>query len=938
MKKILLIIGALFFGYSVFAQNNELPNDPAVRKGKLDNGLTYYIMKNSQPAQRAEFYLATNVGAIQETPDQDGLAHFLEHMCFNGTKNFPGKGILDYLQSIGASFGGNVNAATGVEQTTYMLNNIPLVRPTVIDTCILIMHDYSHFVTCAPEEIDAERGVIIEERRSRRNAAWRMYEKSKKYIYGDSKYADCSLIGSQENLETFKPESLTNFYHTWYRPDLQALIVVGDIDPDYVEAAIKRIFSDIPAAENPKPKDVIMVPDNQEPVIGIITDPEAVGTKVEVYWKNEAMPEQYNSTVQGKLNDLLKMIVSSVMTERLDDIAAKPDAPFTSAAFAIGNMCETMEVDMGQISCHEGESVEAFKAFLTEIEKMVKFGFTSDEISRAKDEILSIYESAAKQASTRKNAELVQPLIDNFFDNYSYMEPEAEYETVKQILSMLNDQIINQVVSQVIPENNMVVLYEGPEKEGVATPSADDFSKAIAEVEASEIKANEDVAIASDFLDASKLKGSVVKSTANGLHGSTVWVLKNGLKVILKPSDNEKDRIIFNLYKNGGEAMIPTEDLPSFDDNIWGGFLSCSGISKFPSTVVTKMLAGKNLSVSPYIGSTRHGVSGSCTPKDLETALQLTYLYFADPRFDQAEYDQAVNKLNAVISNYVKQPRYKLSVEIAKSLYGDNPRHVTISEDVLSKASLATIEKDYRMLFNDAAGATVVIGGDFDINTIKPLVEKYLGSIKKGKKPFVWKYEIPQVNPGKVDDDFKVDMQTPKVTVLELFTADFPEYKVAYDVALSAASYILDMRYTKSLREDEGGTYGASTYGDFSIQPKVSAMFQIYFDTKPSAADKLVSLSLEGLNSLANEGPTQEEFDMTVKNLQKNIPESRLSTKYWVDVLRQNELYGYDYDTEYEAAVKDLKPSDIQNVLKSILASGSVKTVIMRPDVTAEAE
>ena len=262
-------------------------------------------------------------------------------MCFNGTKNFPGKGILDYLQSIGASFGGNVNAATGVEQTTYMLNNIPLVRPTVVDSCILIMHDYSHFVTCDPKEIDAERGVIIEERRTRRDASWRMYEKSKPYLYGDSKYAGCSLIGSQENLETFKPESLTNFYHTWYRPDLQALIVVGDIDVNYVEAAIKRIFSDIPAPVNPKAKDVIRIPDNEAPSIGVITDPEAVSTTVEVYWKSEAMPEEFNSTMQGELTDLLKSLISSIMNERLSDIAAKADAPFSSAGFGIGNMCET---------------------------------------------------------------------------------------------------------------------------------------------------------------------------------------------------------------------------------------------------------------------------------------------------------------------------------------------------------------------------------------------------------------------------------------------------------------------------------------------------------------------------------------------------------------------------------------------------------------------
>ena len=272
--------------------------------GKLDNGMTYYIRHNDKPAQRAEYYLATHVGAIQETPDQDGLAHFLEHMCFNGTKNFPGKSLLNYLQSIGASFGGNINASTGVEVTTYMLNNMPTTREGIIDTCLLVMHDYSHFVTCDPVEIDNERGVIIEERRTRRSAEWRLHEQSLPYYYGDSKYAGCTLIGSQENLESFKPESLTNFYKTWYRPDLQALIVVGDIDVDSIEAKIKSLFADIPAAENPKPKDVIMIPRNEEPLIGILTDPERSNSSIEILWKTEATPIEFNSTDMGFLTDL----------------------------------------------------------------------------------------------------------------------------------------------------------------------------------------------------------------------------------------------------------------------------------------------------------------------------------------------------------------------------------------------------------------------------------------------------------------------------------------------------------------------------------------------------------------------------------------------------------------------------------------------------------
>lgn len=941
MKKILIALAAFLTvcASSASAQTEPLPNDPAVRKGQLENGMTYYIMHNAQPAGRAEFYLATDVGAIQETPDQDGLAHFLEHMCFNGTKNFPEKGILDYLQKIGASFGRNINAATGVEQTTYMLNNIPVSRTGIVDTCILIMHDYSHFVTCDPAEIDKERGVIIEERRSRRSADWRMHEQSLPYYYGDSKYATCTLIGSQENLETFKPESLTNFYHTWYRPDLQALIVVGDIDPDYIEAKIKEIFADIPAVENPKPKDVIRIPGNKEPQIAILTDPEAVGSSVEVLWKGEAMPEEYNNTLIGEINELVKNIIYMVMNERFNDIIAKADAPFLGAAFGIGSLCETMEAQVGNISFKEGESIRAFKAYYTELLKMKKYGFSDDEIERAKSDILSSYESAAKKADTRQNSELVRPLINNFFDNYAYMKPQDEYELVQQVFKMIPAQAINQTVAQgMIPDSNLVIIYKGPEKEGLVQPTVEDFKQAIAEVEASDILPNDSEAVASEFLNPAALKGSAVKSEAAGGNGSTIWTLKNGVKVVLRPSDIEKNKIVFDLFKDGGSSLIPESDFQSFQRDVWNLFQNCSGISQFSNTTVGKMLSGKNVSVSPYISSLRHGVSGNCAPQDLETALQLVYLYFADPRFDPEEFGQAIKQLEAVVPNMMKRPDYQLTKHINKTVYGDNPRVLVLSDELLKNADLATIEKNYRMLFNDAAGAVFTICGDFNPDEIRPLVEKYLGSIKKGKKALKWTDPKTDIVPGTVTDDFKVDMQTPKVTVVELYDAFLGEYKIINEVAMSAATYILDMRYTKSLREDEGGTYGASTYGVIEIEPRPESMLQIAFETKPAAADKLISLCHEGLNSLAEEGPTAEEFDMAKKNLEKNIPESRITNRYWMKSLKYIEQYGIDYNAEYEAAVKALAPADIQNILKATLASGTMKTIVMRPDNAAEAE
>ena len=935
MKRIFLFFAAIFAAMAVYGQDlsqlPQLPNDPAVRKGQLENGLTYYIRHNEQPADRAEFYLATNVGAIQETPDQDGLAHFLEHMCFNGTKNFPGKSLLEYLQGIGAEFGRNINASTGVEQTVYMLNNIPLVREGVVDTCLLIMHDYSHFVTCDPEEIDKERGVIIEERRTRRDANWRMYEQAKQAYYKGSKYADCSLIGSEENLKTFRPESLVNFYHTWYRPDLQALIVVGDIDVDHVEAKIKEIFSDIPAAVNPKAKVMHVIPDNQEPIVAVITDPEASSTSFEVIWKSEPAPEAFNSTQVGMMTDLVKSYVSIIMSERFSDITSRPDAPFQNAGLGIGKLCETCEVTMGNVMCRNNEAIPAFKAFMTEIEKMKRYGFTDDEVSRAKDNILSQYEKRVQGADTRKNAEFIQEYINNFFDNYAYMEPEVEYQYAQAICSQLTADVLNQIAASLITDDNMVVVYYGPEKEGISHPSEQDFLNAIAEVKESDIEPNEAQDFNRPLLDAAALKGSPVKKTAEGIYGSTEWTLKNGLKVVVLPTEYKKDQVLFSLEKDGGLSLVTDEDMPSFEDNIFGLFQRNSGVSEFSGTDLQKMLAGKNVSVRPYIGSLRHGISGSASPKDLETAFQLMYLYFMDPRFDETEYQTGIEQIKAVLPNLESQPSFKFQNEMIKTIFGNSPRRLIVNDEVIEKASLATIERVYRSLFRDVAGATLYITGNVDMETLKPMVEKYAGSLTKGKKATSWTDAGADVVKGEITNHFNVEMETPKTTVLQVYTAYFP-YSVKNSVMLEAAKYILDMIYTDTLREEEGGTYGASVGSTMQNEPEAMAMIQIYFDTNPEAAARLIKSAVDGLKNLAADGPTEEQLNRAIENAKKNLPESRISNSYWRDALMYWNRYGMDYDKEFETAISEISAENIKAVLNEVLSQNNFIEIVMSPE------
>lgn len=941
MKRFLILISAFVLTASAFsaqAQMQQLPNDPEVKVGKLENGLTYYIRHNDKPAGRAEFYLATNAGAIQEAPDQDGLAHFLEHMCFNGTKNFPEKGILDWLQSIGASFGGNVNAATGIDQTTYMLNNIPLVRETVVDSCLLILHDYSHFVTNDPVEIDKERPVIIEERRSRRNASWRTFERSLPYLYGDTKYATCTLIGSKENLETFKPESLVNFYRTWYRPDLQAVIVVGDINVDAVESKIKAIFADIPAPVNPKAKEKIQFKEFNEPRVAVITDPETTSSSVELIWESEARDEALNSTAAGLMVDLVESVVQSVMSERFNEITSKADAPYLHGSYGFGKLCEVIEGSDANVGLKEDNILGGFKAFVTELERMKRHGLTEGEVSRAKENIIAVYEKAANGAESRKNSEFVNPLINHFFGNHAYMVPSVRLELVKNIFTQLNAQLINQVLAQTFAgENSLVVLYNGPEKEGIATPTAEQLLQVIDEVKKSEVEAPVEETANEPLMDPSILKGGKVKKTTQGIYGSTEWILSNGVKVVVLPTDHKKDQILFSLYKNGGQSLISTEDLPSFDDNIFSVFQRSQGLSRFKGTELSKMLSGKMVSVSPYIDELYNGISGNSSVKDLETAFQLLYLNYVEPRFDQEEFDNAVAQIKAVLPNLENTPNFAFQKRFSKVLYNDDPRSEVISMEKLGKASLQAIERNYRRLFADAAGAVMVIVGDVDTETLKPLVEKYVGSLPKGKKASKWADLQPKLVKGKVVDVFDQKMETPLTTVLQVYS-DYRPFSVKDRTLAGAVSYILDQVYTETLREDEGGTYGASTATDARKEPGGRYILQVYFNCKPALAEKLRSLAREGLRKLAEEGPTDEQFTRTIENLKKNVPENRINNSYWLSNILRYFRSGYDNDKEWEAAINSITRDDIREAAARFYNSGNFAEVVMMPGETSEAE
>ena len=921
MKHLFSTLVAALVALTTLAQT-QLPVDPNVRIGKLENGLTYYIRHNDKPAQRAEFYLATNVGAFQEEDDQDGLAHFLEHMCFNGTKNFPDKKLLEYLQGIGAEFGRNINASTGFEQTQYMLNNIPIIREGIIDSCLLVLHDYAHYVTCAPEEIDAERGVIVEERRSRRDANWRIFERLLPYYFGDTKMARRTLIGGEEQLKTFKYESLTNFYRKWYNPDMQAVIVVGDFDVDMMEQKIKATFSPIPAPEVPTVKPVIPVPGNENPVVAIITDPEATGSSIQLIWRGEALPKEYTSTDIAFMSDIIKTILGNVFAERMEAITSSSTAPFLSGGLGISPLVEGTEAVMSEVAFKDGEYKQALEAFCIEIERIKRYGITASELERAKAKLISSAERDAEAAPTRKNPALVHPILAHFFHNSYMLEPEMELQLTQAVCAQLPTMVFQQIIQQLITDENMLIAYTAPEREGLIHPTEAELLAVIEGVKNYEITAPVEEEANEPLLDADAIKAGKIKKEKNSIYGAKEWTLNNGVKVVYLPTTHKNDEVLVRLIMNGGRSLIETSELASFDENIWALYSQNRGLSKFGGVQLKKLLTGKNVRCELNIEKTRHGINVVSTPKDLETAMQLLYLNITAPRFDNEEFQIGINQMKAVLPNLEKMPQMKLQKLIMETLYGSNQRRATISSEVVEKANINDFENASRRLFGNVAGATVYVVGNVDAETLKPLVTKYIASLPGGKKGSKFIDRKEDMQEGYIVRDATMEMETPKSTVLQVYTANIP-YAVKNEVLLDIAKLYLDMVYVETLRESEGGTYGAGVATLCNREPKEIAILQVIFETNPESAEKLAKLAADGVQKVITDGIPADKFEMIVKNIKKNIPQDRLSNGYWGSALQKFAEFGEDYDSEYEKAVDTATPEAVVEVIKRLVSANN---------------
>ena len=711
---------------------------------------------------------------------------------------------------------------------------------------------------------------------------------------------------------------------------MQAVIAVGDFDVDMMEQKIKDTFSSIPAPTEPTVKPIIPIPGNEEPVVAIITDPEATSSSIQLIWKGDALPKEYASTDVAFMTDIIKMIISDAFAERMEAITASSTAPFLSGGMGVSPLVEGTDAVMSEVTFKDGEYKAALEAFYTEIERIKRYGITESELERAKMELISSAERGVEAAPTRKNHQLVYPILAHFFHNNYMLEPEMELQLVQAVCAQLPAMVFQQIVQQLITDENMLIAYAAPEREGLVHPTEAELLAIIEKVKASEIAAPVEESANEPLLDADAIKAGKIKKEKETVYGATEWTLNNGVKVVYMPTAHKNDEVQVRVVMNGGRSLIETDELPSFDDNIWALYSMNRGLSKFSGVQLKKMLTGKNVRCELNIEKTRHGINLVSTPKDLETAMQLLYLNVTEPRFDDEEFLIGINQIKAVLPNLEKMPQLKLQKLIVETLYGGHERQLTISSDMVEKANIANFEKASRRLFSNVAGATVYVVGNVDAQTLKPLVTKYIASLPGGKKGSKFIDRKEDIVKGNIVKNEAMVMETPKSTVLQVYTSNTP-YSIKNEVLLDIAKLYLDMVYVETLRESEGGTYGAGVATVCGREPKDVAILQVVFETNPESAEKLAALAVDGVQRLIAEGIPADKFDMIIKNVKKNIPQDRISNSYWGSALQKYVEFGDKYDSEYEEAVNTATPEAVVEAVKALVNANNFIQLIVSP-------
>jgi zinc protease len=937
LKRLFVAAFTLLCSAVMVAQEMQMPPipvDPAVRIGKLDNGLTYYIRHNEYPEHVANFYIAQRVGSINEDDSQRGLAHFLEHMAFNGSEHFKGNGIIEFTRSLGVEFGSDLNAYTSIDQTVYRVCDVPSKRATALDSCLLILKDWSNGLLLEPEEIDKERDVVHNEWRLGEGPSQRMITRSLPQMYPGSKYGERMPIGLMSVIDSFKPQTLRAYYQKWYRPDNQAIIVVGDIDVDHMEAKIKELFGGIKVDPNAPKVVAEAVPDNENAIYIFDKDKEMQMSQIIMMMKHDATPDEEKSTMAYLIEDYVKRVISQMFNQRLSEMTQEESCPFFQGMADDGQYMLSKTKDCFEIIGipKEGKDMETLQALYREARRALEFGFTATEYERAKADYLSGLEKQYTNRDKRKNAEFGNDYRDHYLSNEPIPPLDVLYQTMQMLAPNIPVEAINQALPELISatDRNLVVMEWAQEADGKTYPTEKDMAAAIAAARAEKIEAYVDNVKDEPLVDVTQIKaGKILSESENTTFGYKELKLSNGATAILKKTDFKDDEVQMQAFAKGGKSMFGAADYTNL--KVFDQVIGMSGLGNFSSNELQKALAGKECNADATLGNTRQYVTAHSTPKDLETMFQMQYLYFTSINKDEKQYQNLLTALDMALKNKSLNPDAVFSDSLATTLYAYNPRYTQIDVKDLKDINYDRILEMAKDRFKNAGQFTFVFTGNFDEQAIRPLIEQYVASLPStGAQPDDFN-EILTLAKGEVVNKFTVKTESPKATALEYWYADMP-YTLENNVKIDAVGQILSMIYLKTIREDESAAYSCGAGGGFNLstrQPK--AMLQAYCPMNPDKQELAVRLLHEGIANM-QKAVDADQLAKVKEYMLKQIDVDAKKNNYWINTITTWKDYGIDMYTDYKKTVESLTVDSVRDFLNEVLKSGNHIEVIMLPE------
>ena len=937
MKHFLTIV-ALFFACNIYAQQGKIDNDNTIRKGILPNGMTYYIRHNAQTKGVADFYIAQKVGSILEEKRQRGLAHFLEHMAFNGTKHFPGNtlqpGIVAWCESVGIKFGANLNAYTSVDQTVYNISAAPVTREGVIDSCLLILNDWSHELLLTDKEIDKERGVIEEEWRTRRSgmAMQRLSEQAMPVIYAGTKYSDCMPIGNIDIVRTFPYNDLRDYYSKWYRPDLQAIIVVGDINEDKIEEKIKKLFAKIPLPQNPAHRIYYPIGNNEKMILYTATDKEQPTVNFTLYMKRDVTPKQERNTIQNYADDYKTNILRMAINDRLEELSRTKTAPFISASVRSGNFFLASTKDAFELSgvLKEGKAIEAIQLLVGEVERARANGITIDELKRGKAEMLSYAENDYNDRSNRRNGEFVEQCVQNFLEETPIIEPEKELEMVRKLDKTVTIDDVNALAKTIITNQNQVVTMFGPDKNTFKMPTNSSIENAILKAQKQHYTPYKTQNTLTERLITKLPKPGSIISERTYKYGYTEFTLSNGLKVYVRPTNFEPDEVNLKLFSLGGKNIYPDSEMPNLTYLMAGATIG--GVAQYNDLTLEKMLAGKIATVTPFIDNDTRGMAGTSNVKDTKTLLELVYLYFTQPRKDPQAFKNLMEQQQEFLTNAHVNPMLAYNDTLHKVAYATN-RMASMDKEQLKRVNYNRIMHIYKELFANAANFKLILTGNININKLKPLLCQYIATLPSNNaKETIGTYE-PKLVDGKKTYIFHKKQTTP-TAITTIVIKGKMEYNNRNELLMDAIGQLLRIVYTEKVREDKGGTYSVQASGDLQHHPNDEALLRIAFQTDPQKYNDLIPIVYKELEKMATEGPSQQDLDKVKAYELKVYNQVLRMNNYWEYVLYTDLYNGIDVDTDFRYIVENMTCDDIRTTLRNLLNQNNCIEVTMTQPTT----